>query len=93
MKIHKGRQYIVTVNSEYIRYLYEQQTGEKKSHIEILHAVAEDINEFLEGNTKWIARFYLARRVAIVYHYATCTAQFARTTQGEAKKEIKFQYL
>lgn len=31
MKIHKGRQYIVTVNSEYIRYLYEQQTGEKKS--------------------------------------------------------------
>lgn len=59
MKIHKGRQYIVTVNSEYIRYLYEQQTGEKKSHIEILHAVAEDINEFLEGNTKWIARFIL----------------------------------
>ena len=59
MKIHKGRQYIVTVNSEYIRYLYEQQTGEKKSHIEILNAVAEDINEFLEGNTKWIARFIL----------------------------------
>lgn len=59
MKIHKGRQYIVTVNSEYIRYLYEQQTGEKKSQIEILNAVAEDINEFLEGNTKWIARYIL----------------------------------
>lgn len=59
MKIHKGRQYIVTVNSEYIRYLYEQQTGEKKSHIEILNAVAEDINEFLEGNTKRIVRYIL----------------------------------
>ena len=56
MKIHKGRQYIVTVNSEYIRYLYEQQTGEKKSHIEILNAVVDTIDDFLEGNIKTILR-------------------------------------
>lgn len=30
MKVHKGRQYIVTVNPAYIRHLYENQTGEKK---------------------------------------------------------------
>lgn len=59
MKIHKGRQYIVTVNSEYIRYLYEQQTGEKKSHIEILNAVVDTIDDFLEGNIKRIVRFIM----------------------------------
>lgn len=31
MKIHKGRQYIVTVNWEYVRQLYKNQAGEKKS--------------------------------------------------------------
>lgn len=59
MKIHKGRQYIVTVNSEYIRYLYEQQTGEKKSHLEILNAVVDTIDDFLEGNIKRIVRFIM----------------------------------
>lgn len=60
MKIHKGRQYIVTVNSEYIRYLYEQQTGEKKSQIEILSAVVDTIDDFLEGNIKRIVRFIMS---------------------------------
>lgn len=59
MKIHKGRQYIVTVNSEYIRYLYEQYTGEKKSQIEILSAVVDTIDDFLEGNIKRIVRFIM----------------------------------
>lgn len=59
MKIHKGRQYIVTVNSEYIRYLYEQQTGEKKSQIEILSAVVDTIDDFLEGNIKRVVRFIM----------------------------------
>lgn len=59
MYIKKERQYIVTVNPEYIRYLYKHQTGEKKSRIEILSAVVEDIDNFLEGNTKWIARFIM----------------------------------
>lgn len=59
MKIHKGRQYIVTVNSEYIRYLYEQQTGEKKSQIEILSAVVDTIDDFLEGNIKRVFRFIM----------------------------------
>lgn len=59
MKIHKGRQNIVTVNSEYIRYLYEQQTGEKKSQIEILSAVVDTIDDFLEGNIKRIVRFIM----------------------------------
>ena len=56
MKIHKGRQYIVTINSEYIRYLYEQQTGEK-SQIEIIRAVLKEIEDFLDGKTKRIVRF------------------------------------
>nr|DAK82461.1 MAG TPA: hypothetical protein [Caudoviricetes sp.] len=60
MKIHKGRQYIVTINSEYIRYLYEQQTGEKKSQIEILSAVVDTIDDFLEGNIKRIVRFIMS---------------------------------
>lgn len=59
MKIHKERQYIVTVNSKYIRHLYEQQTGEKKSQNEIFRAVMKDIDDFLEGNIKWIARYIL----------------------------------
>lgn len=57
MKIHKERQYIVTVNSKYVRYLYEQQTGEKKSQNEVLRAVMKDIDDFLEGKIKWIARY------------------------------------
>ena len=59
MKKHKGRQYIVTVNSEYIRYLYEQQTGEKKSQIEILSAVVDTIDDFLEGNIKRVVRLIM----------------------------------
>ena len=57
MKIHKGRQYIVTINSEYIRYLYDQQTGEKISQIEICRAVLKEIGDFLDGKTKRIVRF------------------------------------
>ena len=56
MKIYKGRQYIVTINSEYIRYLYEQQTGEK-SQIEICREVLKEIEDFLDGKTKRIVRF------------------------------------
>lgn len=59
MKIYKRRQYIVTVNSEYVRHLYEEQTGEKKSHNEVLRAVMKDIDDFLEGKVRWIARFIL----------------------------------
>ena len=59
MKIHKERQYIVTVNSSYIRFLYDQQTGEKKPQVQILHEVLEDIDDFLEGRTKWITRYIL----------------------------------
>ena len=56
MKIHKGRQYIVTINSEYLRSLYKQQTGEKKSQDEICRAVLKEIDDFLDGNTKRIVR-------------------------------------
>jgi hypothetical protein len=59
MNMLKGRQYIVTVNSEYIRYLYEQQTGEKKSQIEIFSAVVDTIDDFLEGKIKRIVRFIM----------------------------------
>ena len=59
MKIHKERQYIVTVNSEYVRYLYEQQTGEKKSQNEVLRAVMKDIDDFIEGKCKWITQFIM----------------------------------
>lgn len=59
MKIHKERQYIVTVNLEYVRHLYEQQTGEKKSQNEVLRAVMKDIDDFLEGKVRWIARCIL----------------------------------
>ena len=59
MKIHKERQYIVTVNLEYVRQLYNHQAGEKKSQKEVLRAVMKDIDDFLEGKIKWIARFIL----------------------------------
>ena len=49
----------MTVNSEYVRHLYEQQTGEKKSYNEVLRAVMKDIDDFLEGKVRWIARFIL----------------------------------
>ena len=55
MNIHKERQYIVTVNWEYVRQLYNHQTGEKKSQREVLRAVMKDIDDFLEGKIKWIA--------------------------------------
>lgn len=56
MKIHRERQYIVTVNSEYLRSLYKQQTGEKKSQDEICRAVLKEIDDFLDGKTKRIVR-------------------------------------
>lgn len=59
MKIYKRRQYIVTVNLEYVRHLYEQQTGEKKSYNEVLRVVMKDIVDFLEGKIKWIVRLIL----------------------------------
>ena len=74
MKIHKERQYIVTVNSEYVRLLYEQQTGEKKSQEEVLRAVMKDIDNFLEGKIKWIARYILPDGSPLVHHHTTCAA-------------------
>ena len=59
MKIHKGIQYIVTVNWDYIRQLYLQQTGEKKSQDEICRAVLQEIDDFLDGKTKRIVRCIL----------------------------------
>ena len=59
MKEHKGRQYIVTVNWEYVRQLYKQQTGQKKSQEEILSEVMKEIDDFLEGNTKRVFRFIM----------------------------------
>lgn len=59
MKIHKERQYIVTVNTEYIRQLYEQQTDKKKSQQQILQEVLEFIDKFIEGKIKWITRYTL----------------------------------
>ena len=59
MKTHKGRQYIVTVNWEYVRQLYLHQTGEKKSQEEILGEVMKEIDDFLEGNTKRVFRFIM----------------------------------
>ena len=56
MKIHKGRQYIVTVNWDYIRQLYLHQTGEKKSQYEICRAVLKEIDDFLDGKIKRIVR-------------------------------------
>ena len=59
MKTHIKRQYIVTINFEYIRCLYKQQTGEKKSQEEILSEVMKEIDDFLEGNTKRVFRFIM----------------------------------
>ena len=56
MKTHIKRQYIVTINSEYIRCLYKQQTGEKKSQDEICRAVLKEIDDFLDGKVKRILR-------------------------------------
>ena len=56
MKIHQGRQYVVTINFEYIRCLYKQQTGEKKSQDEICRAVLKEIDGFLDGKIKRIVR-------------------------------------
>ena len=59
MKTHIKRQYIVTVNWDYIRQLYLHQTGEKKSQEEILSEVMKEIDDFLEGNTKRVFRFIM----------------------------------
>ena len=59
MKIHKERQYIVTVNWEYVRQLYKHQAGEKKSQKEVLRTVMKDIDDFLEGKTKRIVRLIM----------------------------------
>ncbi len=58
MKIHKGRQYIVTVNPAYICYMYEHQVGDQSKN-EILHEVIQDIDDFLEGKVRWIYRFIM----------------------------------
>ena len=59
MKIHKGRQYIVTVNPVYIRHLYLHQTGEKRPQDQILQDVLQIIGDFIEGNRKWIVQFIM----------------------------------
>ena len=59
MKTHKGRQYIVTVNWEYVRQLYLHQTGEKKSQKEILGEVMKAIDDFLDGKIKRLVRFIM----------------------------------
>lgn len=59
MKIHKNKQYIVTVNPAYIRHLYENQAGEKKPREQILRGVLQDIDDFLEGKCKWITKFIM----------------------------------
>lgn len=59
MKIHKERQYIVTVNWEYVFQIYRHQTGEKKPLSEVLRAVLKEIDDFLEGKTKRIFRLIL----------------------------------
>ena len=59
MNTHIKRQYIVTVNWDYIHQMYIHQTGEKKSQKEILHEVMKEIDDFLEGNTNRIFRFIM----------------------------------
>lgn len=59
MKIHKERQYIVTVNWEYVFQMYRHQTGEKKPQSEVLRAVLKEIDDFLKGKTKRIFRLIL----------------------------------
>ena len=59
MKVHQGRQYIVTINSEYLRSLYKRQTGENMSQTEIFRTVLNQIDDFLAGKTKRIVRCIL----------------------------------
>ena len=59
MKIHKERQYIVTVNWDYVCQIYMHQTGEKKPLSEVLRVVLKQIDDFLEGKTKRIFRLIL----------------------------------
>ena len=56
MKTHIKRQYIVTINSEYLRSLYKRQTGEKMSQTEIFRTVLKQIDDFLEGKINRIVR-------------------------------------
>lgn len=56
MKTHRKRQYIVTVNWDYIRQLYLHQTGEKKSQDEIFREVLKEIDDFLDGKINRIVR-------------------------------------
>ena len=56
MKTHTRRQYIVTINWDYIRQLYLHQTGEKKSHKEIFSEVLKEIDDFLVGKINRIVR-------------------------------------
>ena len=59
MCIKKERQYIVTVNTAYIRDLYETQAGEKKPEAQILQGVLQDIDDFIEGKCKWIIQYIM----------------------------------
>ena len=56
MKTHIKKQYIVTVNWDYIRQLYRHQTREKQSQDEICRAVLKEIDDFLDGKIKRIVR-------------------------------------
>lgn len=56
MNTHIKRQYIVTINFEYIRCLYKQQTGEKKSQDEIFSEVLKEMDDFIDGKIKRIVR-------------------------------------
>ena len=58
MNTHIKRQYIVTINFQYIRCPYKQQAGEK-SQDEICRAVLKEIDDFLDGKTKRIVRCIL----------------------------------
>ena len=58
MMTHIKRQYIVTINFEYIRCLYKQQAGDK-SQDEICRAVLKEIDDFLDGKIKRIVRFIM----------------------------------
>ena len=46
----------MTVNWEYLRSLYKQQTGEKMSQDEICRAVLKEIDDFLDGKINRIVR-------------------------------------
>lgn len=48
----------MTINLEYIRGLYKQQT-EEKSQDEICRSVLKEIDDFLDGKTKRIVRCIL----------------------------------